>query len=424
MRTGTTSYDESGRTESGRTTAGVWSGNFGLYLAARTTSVFGDALYPVALAVGMLALGHGATGLGQAMAAYVGPWALLVVFGGVVADRVTPRRAMIAADLARLAGHGTLAALFAAGAPPLWAILALAAANGVATALFQPGLAGVVPRITADVHGANAVLRAAESTASLLGPVAAAALIAWVSPAAAFGVNAATFGVSALCLLALRVEFPPAGDHEEPVWRRLRTGWREFASRRWLWAVILVWAVNGLLVWGPARPLGAALLVPEAGSHGYAAVLTAMGAGSILGGLAALRLRPARPLAVATVFMLVTMPPYALSLAAGWPLWLTGCCFLAAGAASSFWGVQWSTAVQTQVPQEVLSRVHAYDVAGSIVSAPAGQALCGPVAELIGARSALSVSAVTCLVTFAALLCVPEVRGLRAAASPVPGGAA
>lgn len=78
----------------------------------------------------------------------------------------------------------------------------------------------------------------------------------------------------------------------------------------------------------------------------------------------------------------------------------------------------WATSVQSQVPAAVLNRVYAYDVAGSLIAFPVGQALAGPVAELIGARTLLYVSTLVAVVTFAVLLSVPAVRSLRRAEPP------
>lgn len=70
----------------------LWTRNFSLYFTARTMSVVGDTMIPVAMAVAMLALGHGVSGVGYALGAWMGAFALFVVFGGVFADRFHPGR--------------------------------------------------------------------------------------------------------------------------------------------------------------------------------------------------------------------------------------------------------------------------------------------------------------------------------------------
>ncbi|MGN0121190.1 MAG: MFS transporter, partial [Streptomyces albidoflavus] len=93
-----------------------------------------------------------------------------------------------------------------------------------------------------------------------------------------------------------------------------------------------------------------------------------------------------------------------------------------AGAGMSFWGVMWATSVQTQVRPEVLNRIHAYDVAGSLAMMPVGQALAGPAAGLLGTDVVLVSGGLLTLVVGALLLGVPAIRNLeRAEDRPVAG---
>lgn len=390
----------------------LWTREFIKYFVARATSRLGDEMLLVALAVAVLGLGHGVAGVGYVMAAFIAPEALFVIFGGVLADRFTARRMMIGADAVRLAVHLLLAALFAAGDPGLGPILVLAVISGSATAMFQPGVSSIVPLVARDVQRGNGALRIAEAVGSLLGPALGAVLVAAFGAAVVFGVNAATFAVSMVFLQLLRIGAPPVSTKAAGMWQNLQEGWYEFRSRRWLWAVILVWAVNGLLVWGPARPLTATVLVDEYGSSGFGTVQAVLGAGTVVGGLIAMRLRPLRPLAAGSVAMF-GFALHPLALVADLPVWAISCCFGVAGACWTFWGVQWTTTVQTQVRPEALNRVYAYDVAGSIMTNPVGRALAGPLALMIGARETLFIGVLICTASCVTLLCVPAIRTLQ-----------
>ncbi len=90
-----------------------------------------------------------------------------------------------------------------------------------------------------------------------------------------------------------------------------------------------------------------------------------------------------------------------------------------AGAGMSFWGVMWATTVQTQVPADVLNRIHAYDVAGSLAMMPVGQALAGPAAGSLGADHVLLTAAVVSLAVAAILLAIPPIRDLTRADATV-----
>ncbi|GIH90922.1 hypothetical protein ACFFMN_32035 [Planobispora siamensis] len=89
----------------------VWSRDFTFFFTARSVSMLGAAMIPFATAIGVNDLGYGATGVGLALAAWMAPFAVLILFGGVFADRFTPRRMMIGADLVRTVTQALMAAL-------------------------------------------------------------------------------------------------------------------------------------------------------------------------------------------------------------------------------------------------------------------------------------------------------------------------
>lgn len=391
--------------------AGLWSRDFTLYFAARTVSLLGDAMLPVALATGLLAAGYGASGVGWAMAAWMAPIAVLIPFGGALADRFTARRMMIIADVVRFVVQGCAALLFLSGMPTLWQVLVLQAISGAATALFQPGTAGLTVLVASDVQRANGALRVAEAITALLGPAAAGLLVALLDAGAVLAFDAATFAASGLCLIALRVVATTAATRTNMV-RSLVEGWHEFQQRTWLWTVIAIWAAYGLVVFGPVLPLGAELIVDAHGATAYGIVTSVFGAGTILGGLLGIWLRPRRPLvAGATAMLAFACCPLVIAADLGLPL--LGLGHLLAGAGFAFWGVMWATTVQTHIAAPVLNRVYAYDVAGSILILPLGRALAGPVALLAGSREVLAFSTVFAVLACGLLLAAPAVRTLR-----------
>ena len=130
----------------------LWSANFRLYFGARTGSLLGDAMLPVALSVGVLQAGYGTAGVGYALGAWMAALALCMLFGGVLADRFTARRMIVLADLVPLVIQGGIAVMFATGTPALSAIVALQFLSGLATTMFQPGVASLVPQVADDVQ--------------------------------------------------------------------------------------------------------------------------------------------------------------------------------------------------------------------------------------------------------------------------------
>ncbi|MFI9822048.1 MFS transporter [Streptomyces sp. NPDC052013] len=394
----------------------MWSRDFGLFFVARAVARLGDTMLPVALAAGLLQHGYGAGAVGLAMAATAAAFAGLVVFGGVIADRFSTRKLMIGADLVRLAAQLLAAGLFFSGHVVLWEICAIGFVNGVAGAVFQPGVASTVPRLASDIQGANGAIRIAESSAQLAGPALAGLLVGFASPVGVFVAHAATYGVSALCLLLLRL--PPLTTSSRPAQRTGRAfradlveGWREFRARTWLWGVIAIWCLYMIAVWGPTVPLVAADVVQEHGPRAYGLVNSALGAGTVVGGFLALRLRPRRMLR-AGAFALFAFAAFPASVGAGLGVPAMAAGAAVAGAGLSFWGVMWATTVQTQVPPDVLNRIHAYDVAGSLAMMPVGHGLAGPAASVFGTQYVLLAAGVISLVVSASLLAVPAIRTL------------
>ncbi len=390
----------------------IWSRNFRYYFTARSAGLLGDAMLPVAVSAGLLSAGHGLGTVGFALACLMGPFAGLVLFGGVLADRFTARRMMIGADLANLTTRILLAVLFFRGIDQLWQLYALLAVAGTAAAMFQPGAASTVPLVARDVQGANGVLRTSEAFTGLLGPALAGLLVGAAATGWVMLIAAVTFGISAVCLLALRLGTVPAPPPGDSLWRNLVVGWHEFRARSWLWGVIVIWLFFTVLSWGPQMPIAAGLIVPEYGPTVYGLLNCAFGAGTVVGGLLAIRYKPERPLAAGAVAMLV-FPLYPIGIVAGWPVWLLAIAQLVVGVGLTFWGVMWATNVQTQVPGEVLNRIHAYEVAGSVCMFPIGSALSGPAVEAFGATRVLEVGIVVSFLVVAALLLTRPIRTLR-----------
>lgn len=393
--------------------APLWSANFQLYFGARTSSLLGDSMLPVALSVGVLQAGYGTAGVGYALGAWMAALALCMLFGGVLADRFTPRRMMVLADLIRLVIQGAMAVMFAVGVPSLWSIVALQFLSGVATAMFQPGVASMVPQVAEDVQRANGVLRVAESVAGVLGPALAGLLVSLSGPSTVFAIYAATYAISAGCLFALRLG-QAAGAGESFV-RQLVEGWREFRSRTWLWGVISVFLVYGCFVAGVSLPVGAELVVTDLGSTALGIGMAAFGGGGVIGGALAIRVRGSRPLAVGSigwalfaVYPIVpAVGPNVTVLALGWGV---------AGAGLAFWSVIWATTVQTQIPAALLNRVYAYDVTGSLLSLALGRTLAGPLTSVTGQRPLMYLATTLGLACAGLLLAVPAIRQLRTAA--------
>lgn len=107
--------------------------------------------------------------------------------------------------------------------------------------------------------------------------------------------------MSAACLY--RLEIPPRlPSSPASALSQLAEGWSAFRSRPWLWSIVAQFATFNALSFAPFMVLGAVIAHDQlGGASAWGAILAVFGAGSILGGLAATRLRPRRPLVLATM---------------------------------------------------------------------------------------------------------------------------
>ncbi|MCA1824626.1 MAG: MFS transporter [Mycobacteriales bacterium] len=389
--------------------------DFRLFLIGHGVSFAGDFMLPVALSFAVLEKYNSAGALGVVLTAHSLPLVLFLLIGGVVADRAPRRSVLIASDSVSCVMQALAAALLFTDGWQLWQLAALEAVRGTAHAFASPTYAGFIPEVASAprLQEANALRQVAWSTAQVVGPALAGVIVVVGGGAVALAVNAATFGVSALCLLAIPPR--PAIEREQSsMLADLRDGWREFRSRTWLWVVVAQFGVFHLLVLPPIYVLGALVSKTHyGGAKPWATTLTVLGLGSVVGGLVALHVRVRRPLLVATICGL-GYGLFALMLAARAPLVaLVGAAALS-GAGFAMFGALWETTLMRLIPADKLSRVSAYDWFGSIALLPIGYAIVGPLAGVFGVSTVLWIAVVTHFVLAAIVLCVPAVTTLRA----------
>ncbi len=161
--------------------------------------MLGDYAYLVAFAWLVLSISHSAATLAEVMVCNVGCSGVLILVGGVVTDRWSPRRVVICSHLIKGVLVAVLCGLASAHAVHIWACFAIAAAFGIADSFFWPASGSILPcLVTAEeLPRATAIVAVGEQTALLLGPVIGGLLVSAFSPAPAFGLDAVTFFAAA-----------------------------------------------------------------------------------------------------------------------------------------------------------------------------------------------------------------------------------
>ena len=99
----------------------------------------------VALAFAVLGIDGSASSIGIVLAARTGAQLVCLLIGGVVADRVSRRAIMVAADISRLVTQGVLATIVIAGTAEVWSVALLAGLGGAASGFFSPASTGLLP---------------------------------------------------------------------------------------------------------------------------------------------------------------------------------------------------------------------------------------------------------------------------------------
>jgi len=382
---------------------------------ARSISMLGDRIVPVALAFAVLNEFGSASKLGLVLAAAMLPNVLLVLVGGAVADRIRPQQTMLLSDVVRMISQGATAALLMTGSAELWHLLILQAVYGAAQAFFNPASTAVVRFVVADdeLQEANALLGLTRSASSVVGPAIAGALVATVGAGVALAVDAATFLLSALFLLPLRPPREAERARLPNLLPDLLEGWHEFTSRLWLWSSVAYFALFHVVYLSSRHVLGPLVAKDElGGAAAWGLILTVTGVGAVAGSFLALRLQPRRRLFVMIGGAILFAPElFLLGFAA--PLWLIAGAAMVGGVTMSYTAALWETILQHHIPPRTLARVSAYDWMGSQIFYPAGLALMGPFAEAVGTRSALVSCAVVLVIALAVILTVPEIRHLE-----------
>lgn len=383
----------------------------------RTTSLVGDGMAPIALAFAVLDLTGSATDLGIVIALHSLVLIALILVGGVVADRISPRRAMLGADAVRAVSMGLIAVLLLTGEAEIWQLALLYAIDGAATAFFNPASSAIVPQIVPGtrLQEANALLNFSRWGGKVAGPALAGILLALGSPGTALAVDAATFVVSAACLWGIRAPGVRGVEEEgETLLLELRHGWREFSSRSWMVAVVLGAAITNAIFFPVFQVLGPAVAKQSLGGSSAWALIAAMwGVGGLLGGVIALQVRPRRPLLVSEGFILLfSIPVVLLAIPATTLVIALGALFASATVALA--EILYETVAAQQIPPEALARVIAYDWFGSLAIEPITLALVGPIAAGLGISTTLWIGAALMTVCQLAVLLVPSVRKLEA----------
>ena len=227
---------------------------FARLYAAQTTSLLGDALTWVGLALLAFELGgsHSAEILAFALTLRVTAFVLLSPLAGLLADRLNRKTIMVTADVVRMVVIGLLPFV-----TQVWQVYALMFTVNAFTAFFTPTFQATLPAVTTDkeLPAALSLSSATNELLGVLGPGIAAGVAAFLGTRNIFFIDAATFLASGVLIFTLparlRNEDAPAGADERvtvtAVLEGTRLLWKN-AVMRYALLLELVAAVSGALI--------------------------------------------------------------------------------------------------------------------------------------------------------------------------------
>lgn len=397
---------------------------FRALLAALAVSQLGDWLYNLALVALVYDRTHSVAWTSATTIARVVPMVVLGPFGGVLADRYDRRVLMIVADAVRTGLMVLLAAVAWAGLPIVLAPV-IAGLSTIAGAVYPSAVAATMPRLVsdADLPAANGARSATQSIAVIAGPAGGAVLLLLGSAGAAFLINAATFALSALLVLAVRgreglFAAPERTDEDAAgILHELREGVvalrRNGLAARLIGADIMcsfLYGAQTVLLLMLGRRLGY-------GDSGYGWLLAGFGIGGLVGAAIAGRFADSRaPRRAIAGILLVASGASALFAVVPWMLGAVALGIVVA-VGSMVVEIVADTALAREMDDAVLARAYGVAFPASIGGIAIGSLVAAPLVGLLGLSGALvAVGAIAAV--YAGYLYLPARATAPAVTSP------
>jgi MFS family permease len=356
--------------------------------AARLISLTGSNMTVVALPWFVLATTGSPARMGLVLAAQLAPVALLGIPSGAVLSRVGARRTIVAADLLRAPIVAAIPLLHWAGALSFGTLLVLAFATGIFRAPYGAAMHVLMPDLVGEdearVARVNALFQTITQGTGVFGPIVAGVLIGIVGAASVIVVDATTFAVSGLIVLALVRGLGPHRGGSAP---GVLAGVGFLVRDGLLLPLVCAATVMSLA----HESLVGMLPVLAFDRYGHASaaglIFAADGVGSVLGSVTVLmltrRFAPRRLIRGAAVLMALTLWPQTARL----PLAGVAASMFAFGFGSMLFVPPLVSLLTLRVPGGLRPKVMTAYVTVITLAAPAGLAAAGPAVQAFGLRS-------------------------------------
>jgi MFS family permease len=327
------------------------------------------------------------------------PILLLGPIAGVVADRYSRRAIVVIAQSLFLLQAMVLAGLTLTGRVTVPMVIFLAAFLGVASAFEVPARQALIIHMTTreDLLGAISLNSAIFNSARVLGPSIGGFVVAAIGEGWCFFWNGVSFLAFIACFLFIRIPDLPRSEPGAPL-RRLLEGIR-YAHRTKVLRILLLnsgavnLAVAPLLV---LAPIFADALF-QRGSRGLGVLMSALGAGAVIGTLTLARRSNTRGLAQVALHSCFLMSLSVIAYAAAPTFWASVAIMSLVGFSVFRQNASSNTLIQTLIDEQYRGRIMSLYSMMAIGMLPIGSIAGGYLAERVGARFTVCLSGLLCL---------------------------
>jgi len=213
---------------------------------------------------------------------------LLIMYGGVVADRVSRRSLIIITQTVMMVLAFILAALVFLQIVQPWHILLLSFLLGIANAFDAPARQSFIVELVSRENLTNAIALNATmfNMGAIVGPAIAGFIYALTGPGWCFTINGITFIAVITALTMMNIQKTPVQPRQNTAWQAIVEGLKYIKSERVVFTLILtIFVINifgfGLITLIPAWAV--TILRGDAATNGL--LLSARGVGAVISGL-------------------------------------------------------------------------------------------------------------------------------------------
>ena len=357
--------------------------DFWRFWIGQTVSNLGNSISLLAAPLAIYDLTGSALNLGLVSVAQMVPYILFGLWIGAWVDRVDRRRLMISADIARAIIIMSIPLLSWGGSLSVWWIYLVGFLNSTISIAFDSSEFAAIPSLVGsdDLVAANGRIQASYSSATILGPLIAGALITVMSVESLFAVDAGTFIVSAAALLMVKRSFN-AGDPTAARKTTIRDDVREGLGYVFSHPVLRNISFMMLLVnfFGSTAYFQLVLFADERlsiGNSRLGPLYAAGSAGVLLISLAAGRLRKRWSFSRVALSALVVSGGATFLFAWVTNYWLALPIWAVIGGANVLFNINTSSLRQTIIPNHLLGRVMSVAMTMASCAVPVGALLGG-----------------------------------------------